>query len=282
MGTAITKQQQFQTLRGLLEKSKSQMEMALPRHVSPDRMLRVVLTTIQRTPKLLECSPKSVIGAVMEAAQLGLMPDGILGHAYLVPFKGVCQLIPGYKGLIDLARRSGHVESLQARCVFNGDEFEFAYGLKPHLTHKPCDDPGELTHVYAIAVLTGGEISFEVMTRAAVDKIRKRSKASTQGPWVTDYDEMARKTVTRKLVKYLPLSVEINQAVALDERAEVGLDQGLGEYIDVGEAEAVEDERWEDEAPEGGSDLDKLVEEELPVAQVEKVAPRGGLFEGQE
>ena len=256
--SALAKKDQFNTLRTLLIKSKDQFALAVPRHVSADKLLRVALTAIQKTPKLLECTPKSVVGAVMEAAQLGLMPDGVLGHAYLVPFKNQCQLIPGYKGLIDLARRSGHVESIRARCVYEGDEFDYQYGLAEYVNHKPCDDPGELTHVYAVARLKGGEECIEVMSKAAVDAIRKRSKASNQGPWVTDYAEMARKSVVRKLVKYLPISTDLQKAVALDERAEIGLDQELGEMIDV-EVEVVKEDETAP-AEDGKTEMDKLTE----------------------
>src|SRR6185436_8601826 len=189
-------------IRGLLEQSKTQIKMALPRHLDADRLLRIAMTSIQRTPKLLECTKRSLLGAIMEAAQLGLMPDGVLGHAYLVPFRNTrnggrmeVQLIPGYRGLIDLARRSGKVESIQARVVHKKDSFDFAYGDEPFLKHRPSDeeDPGAMTAAYAVARLVGGEKAFEVMWKAQIDAIRKRSKASDSGPWVTDYEEMARK-----------------------------------------------------------------------------------------
>ncbi len=231
-GEIVSLNERNKQVRAILERQKDQIAMALPRHISVDRMLRVVLTSIRRTPKLLECDQMSLLGAVMEAAQLGLEPDGVLGHAYLVPYGKKVQLIPGYKGLIDLARRSGNVESIQARAVYEGDEFDFAYGDTPFLTHKPTADPGELLAVYAIAKLKGGETVFEVMWRTQVETIRKRSMAANNGPWVTDYDEMARKTAVRRLVKYLPLSAEVARAVTLDDMAEAGIPQDL-EFIDV-------------------------------------------------
>lgn len=187
--------------------------------------MRVALTSIAKTPDLLECSQQSLAAAVLQAAQLGLEPDGILGYAYLVPFKGTATLIPGYKGLLELARRSGKISTIEARVVHAKDRFRFAYGLKPVLEHTPAQEAetGELVAVYAVAHLKDGGLQWEVMWKREVDAIRKRSRASASGPWVTDYEEMAKKTVLRRLCKMLPASVELQQAVAMDERAEIGL-----------------------------------------------------------
>lgn len=212
------------TLRGLLERSRESMAMVLPRHLTPERMIKVALVAASRTPALLQCDPKSVVQSVMSAAQLGLDCSGTLGSAYLVPYGRTCQLIVGYRGLIDLARRSGQISSIEAHCVRANDAYEVEYGLNPVLRHKPClsGDPGEVVLVYAIARLVDGTIQTEVMTRAEVDAIRERSKAGRSGPWVTDYAEMARKTVVRRLCKYLPLSVELQDALALDDQVETG------------------------------------------------------------
>lgn len=149
----------------------------------------------------------------------------MLGYAYLIPYKGVATLIPGYKGLLDLARRSGRIISIEARVVHAKDRFRFAFGLKPVLEHTPTQDAdsGELTAAYAVAHLKDGGQQWEVMWKREIDAIRQRSRASSSGPWVTDYEEMAKKTVLRRLCKMLPASVELQQAVAMDERAEVGL-----------------------------------------------------------
>lgn len=222
------------TIHQLLLKSKQQMTMALPRHLSADRMLRIAMTSIRRTPKLLACNQQSLLGAVMQAAQLGLEPDGVLGMAYLVPFKDEVQLIPGYKGLIDIARRSGQLSTISARCVYAKDQFEYNYGLHEELKHIPTrdSDPGEVVAAYAIAKLKDGGTQMEVMERWQIEEIRKRSRAAEDGPWVTDFPEMARKTAVRRLCKMLPASVELARAVALDERAEVGLPQHLEDVVE--------------------------------------------------
>lgn len=219
----------------LLEKSKPQIARALPRHLSADRMLRVTMTSIRRTPKLLSCSQQSLLGAIMQAAQLGLEPDGVLGHAYLVPFKEEVQLLIGFKGLIDLARRSGQLSTIFSRVVYAKDSFEYSYGLNEKLEHVPTteEDPGDVVAVYAVARLKDGGTQFEVMTRREVEAIRKRSRAANDGPWITDYAEMCKKTCLRRLCKMLPASVELARAVSLDERAEVGLSQQLEDVIDV-------------------------------------------------
>ena len=217
------------TIRGLLEKSKAQIAAALPKHMTPDRMLRVVMTSIQRTPALLDCDVTTLIGAVIQSAQLGLEPDGVLGHAYLVPFynnkKGrkECQFIPGYKGLIDLARRSGQVINITSHVVYEDDSFSYEYGLEEKLEHKPArGNRGKPVAVYAVARFKDGGYHFEVLSVEDVEKTRKVSKAGQSGPWESNWDEMARKTAIRRLAKYLPLSVEFARAASLDEAADRG------------------------------------------------------------
>lgn len=224
-----------ETIRTLLEKAKPQIALALPRHLNADRMLRIAMTSVRRTPALLHCNPQSLLGAVVQAAQLGLEPDGVLGHAYLIPFKEEVQLIVGYKGMVDLARRSGQLSTIFARVVYSRDQFEYAYGLTERLEHIPSGeaDPGEVVAVYAVARLKDGGQQFEVMTRREVDEIRQRSRAKDSGPWVTDFAEMAKKTVLRRLCKMLPASVELARAVSLDERADLGLPQQLEDVIDA-------------------------------------------------
>ncbi|WP_289006023.1 recombination protein RecT [uncultured Kingella sp.] len=229
-------------------KIKAQMALALPKHMTADRLARIATTEMRRVPALANCSPESFLGAIMQCAQLGIEPSNSLGHAYLIPFgngkdkqgRANVQLIIGYRGMIDLARRSGQIVSLSARAVYENDEFSYEYGLHEDLTHKPSEDgnTGSLTHVYAVARLKDGGIQFEVMSRAQVDAIRAQSKAGNSGPWQTHYEEMAKKTVIRRLFKYLPVSIEIQKAVGLDEQAEAGIDQqnaafAYGEIIEA-------------------------------------------------
>src|SRR5262245_30309174 len=217
-----------QTIRQLLDKSKAQIKMALPAHLTPDRMIRTAMTSIQKNPDLLNCTPQSLIGCVIQSAQLGLEPDSVLGHAYLVPYKTTCTFIVGYKGLLRLARRSGEISWIDAVVVHANDDFKYALGLNPTLHHIPVDsdEDAPITHVYAVCKFKDGSAQFRVMTKKAVDKIRERSRAKT-GPWVTDYEEMAKKTVLRNFSKVLPCSVELERAAALDERAELGLSQDI-------------------------------------------------------
>jgi recombination protein RecT len=208
---------------------KSQMALALPKHMTADRLARIALTEVRKVPALGRCDQASFLGAIMQCAQLGLEPGGALGHAYLLPFenrkKGITevQFIVGYRGMLDLARRSGQILSIEARAVYAADTFHVALGLNPDLTHEPdweAADRGPLRFVYAVAKLKDGGTQFEVMSRAEIERVRSQSKAGQNGPWVSHFDEMAKKTVIRRLFKYLPVSIELATAVALDEQAE--------------------------------------------------------------
>jgi recombination protein RecT len=183
------------------------------------RLYRMVLNTVGTSESLLKCSNESIFRAMMQAAEVGLEPSSVLGECYLVPFGQECRLIIGYRGYIALARRSGLINSIQAAVVYHGDEFEVIRGLNPVLAHKPAwnsADAAKLTHAYAIARIKGADAEFDVMTRAEIEAIRKRSKAKDNGPWVTDYAEMAKKTVIRRLMKLLPMSIELARASEID------------------------------------------------------------------
>lgn len=237
----------------LVESMKSRMAAALPKHLNADRMARVVLTEMRRVPALANCDKRSLMGAIITCSQLGLEPGNSLGHAYLIPFGKEVTLVVGYRGLIDLARRSGQIISISARAVYANDKFSFSYGLNETVEHTPADgERGELAHVYAVARLRDGGVQFEVMSRIDIEKIRAQSKAGKSGPWISHYDEMAKKTVVRRLFKYLPVSIEIQRAVTIDEQADANVaqdhniydghyeevDQDTGEIKDGGMTEA--------------------------------------------
>lgn len=219
------------TIRGLLEKSKGQIAMALPKHLNADRIVRVAMTSIQRTPQLLECDPLTLVAAVIQSSQLGLEPDGVLGHAYLVPFRNnkkgrmEVQFIPGYKGLIDLARRSGQVISIGSHVVYENEPFSLKYGFEETITHEPLppSQRGDRKGVYAVARLKDGSNHFEFLWNEEIEAIKNQSKAKNFGPWQTHEEEMIRKTAIRRLAKYLPLSVEFAKAAAADELADAGI-----------------------------------------------------------
>jgi recombination protein RecT len=232
--------------------TKAQIALALPRHMTADRLARIAMTELRRIPKLQQCDPMSFLGAVMQCSQLGLEPGGALGHVYILPFEKrakqgnqwvtvstEAQVIIGYRGMIDLARRSGQIISIEARAVYEGDTFDVTLGLNSNITHKPDwnnpnrDNPAKLIFVYAVAKLKDGGIQFDVMSRSEVEATRARSKAATSGPWVTDYVAMALKTVCRRLFKWLPVSIEVQRAVGLDEQAERGEGQNNASVIDV-------------------------------------------------
>ena len=221
-------------VRSLLDKMAPALAKGLPKHLDATRFTRIALTSVQRNPVLLECTTKSLLGSILEAGQLGLELDGVLGHAYLVPYrvKGVriAQLQVGYKGIIALAMRSGLVSTITANLVCEGDEFEFAYGTDEKLHHVPkwmkTEDGSKrtlVTHGYAYAKMRDGGVAWTVMTYDEIDAIRRKSKAKDDGPWVEYFEEMAKKTVIRRLGKYLYLSPEFQRGVALDEMADAGV-----------------------------------------------------------
>lgn len=241
-------------LRQLLERNAQAVGASLPTGYSSERFIRLLLTAANTNPELFECDPRSFLAAGVGAAQLGLEPNDARGLAYLVPFKDrrrgkVVVLIIGYRGMLDLARRSGMVTSINAFPVYRGDAFSFRFGLEPTLDHVPHPDgeenPDHLTYVYAVARV-GGDTQFVVMSRRQIDRIRDQYMRSEQSPWKTHYVEMALKTALRRLCKWLPQTVEMATAVEHEERGLVvgdlampghSLEPGGGdEVIDVDEA----------------------------------------------
>ncbi|HEX7186093.1 MAG TPA: recombinase RecT [Thermoanaerobaculia bacterium] len=239
-GAGEQKSGDLDVVRHALELMKPRLALALPGHLGVDRLLRVVVTVLQSTPALLECDRASLYRAVLTCAQLGLEPDGVLGQAYLVPSRGKVQLVPGYRGLITLARNSGEILSLNAQAVHANDKFKYSYGLRERLEHVPAaEDRGEIAHFYAYAKFRNGGHHFDVMSRAEVDAVRERSeswRAFQEGrvdetPWDTAYAEMGKKTVIRRIAKYLPLSVQ--KAAALTEMYESGRHAALDDLGDL-------------------------------------------------
>lgn len=215
-------QPQGDTIYDLLEKQKPELARVLGQQ--SDRFARTVLTEVRRTPELLACSPMSLLGSLMYAAQLKVEP-GPLGQAWLVPFwnnktkRKEVQFILGYRGMIDLALRDGKVKSIVAREVCQRDDFEIDLGAET-LRHRPflgSGPRGDAYAYYGVAKLANGEVQHHVMRRDEIDRIRERAASSDKGPWATDYDAMARKTVIRQMSKYLPLSVDVATAIENDE-----------------------------------------------------------------
>ena len=220
------------TLRDYLMKTKGSLAGVLPKHLDPDRLVKIAIGAASRNPVLLQCTPISILHGVMEAGQLGLEAGSPLGHAYLVPFKNKntrkyeATLIIGYRGLIELARRSEQVSSCEARVVHERDSFEVEYGLEMKLVHRPCLDgeSGAIKFVYSVIRLKDRDALpiVEVMTKAEVDAVRQRSRASATGPWVTDYEMMARKTVLRRNMHYAPMPGPMQEAVEREDARDRG------------------------------------------------------------
>lgn len=204
------------TVVDLLERMKPQLERM---QVDGERLTRIVLTELRRTPKLLECSPPSLIGAMMLAGQLGLEP-GPLGHVYLVPFKGEVTFVLGYRGIIDLGYRSGLMKSISAVTVREGDDFSYRHGTRPVLDHVPAGSPEGRDPVayYSVAQLKTGGSPFVVLYPEDVEATKAKAPGSGHplSPWNTHYDAMARKTAVRRLAPMLPQSPVFAQAVATD------------------------------------------------------------------
>lgn len=270
------------TVAAFFDKNKATLQAVLPKHVSPERMLKIALGALRTTPKLMDCTVESLFGAVVQCAQLGLEPNTPMGHVYLIPFdkkkqqggqwiveRTDVQIVIGYKGMLDLARRSGQIISISAHEVCERDEFDYAYGLEERLHHKPAlGDRGQIVAFYAVAKLKDGGHCFEVMSRAQVEEIRndsqgykaaeinaKKYKKNADSPWHNNFGEMGRKTVTRRLFKWLPMSIEMATASALEGRAEAGQTQELDTVLS-GEFSVIDPD-----APLLESDSDEIIDE---------------------
>jgi len=244
---------------------KKQFAMALPKHLSADRFLRVALTAFTRTPALLKCTKASLTESLMDCSSLGLEPDG--RRAHLIPYGNKCQLIVDYKGLVELARRSGEISDIHADVVGENDLFEYSFGTNGNLEHKPAiKGRGVVIAAYSYVKLKDGSSSYDVMNLEEINAIRKRSKASGSGPWVTDWNEMAKKTVFRRHSKWLPVSAEFRNAADKDYDVPIDLmpyaeDAGKPE---VDQPKALDEDKTE---PENTTEPEK---KEKPAKEKEK------------
>lgn len=215
------KRQEKQTMEHMLTLMADEIKKALPENVKSERFRRIALTAFNGNAQLQQCEPTSFLAAMMQSAQLGLEPNTPLGQAYLIPYGRNVQFQVGYKGILDLAHRTNQYKNIQANIVYEKDEFDIEYGLNPKLKHIPNmkEDRGQAIGYYAVYNLINGGQGFEYMTRAEVERhAQKFSKTYKKGPWQTDFDEMAKKTVLKKVLKYAPMSTELQEATAIDER----------------------------------------------------------------
>ena len=212
------------TLSELLESLKPQVALALPRHLTPERMIRVAITCIKTTPKLMDCTPQSILASVMLASQLGLEP-GVMGQCFLVPYKTTCTLIPGWLGLMDLVNRAGKAQAWTG-AVYEGDEFDWRLGSDPYIVHRPCgeDDPAKLQATYGVGRLLNSPYS--IIDVWDVKKIWKhRARFNKVGDRHYSYahpEAYARKLPLLQVLKYIPRSIELATAYRLDDEAEMG------------------------------------------------------------
>jgi recombination protein RecT len=233
-------------LRQNLTQMAPELKMALPAHVSVDKFSRVAMTAIQNNPDLVNADRKSLFGAIVRLAQDGLLPDG--REAALVMFGGKAQAMPMIAGILKKVRQSGDVAKVSAQVVYENDEFVWHLGFDEDVTHNPppLDKPrGNPIGAYATAVLKDGSRLLEVMSHEEIEKVRAVSRAKGNGPWVSWWGEMARKTVMRRLAKRLPMSTDLIDELDRDPTMEPE-QPASAEIIDL------------QTAPEGGSRLDRL------------------------
>lgn len=237
------------TIRGLLESPEfaAQVGKALPKHLTPDRFVRIAITALTKTPKLRDCTRESLFNALLNLSQMGLEPDGY--HAHLIPYGNQCQLIVDYKGLVDLVMRSGKIANIHADVVCENDEFSYNMGMVEKHRIDLRKDRGDVYAVYAVATFTDGSKKAEVMSRADIDAVRKRSKAGNSGPWVSDWNEMAKKTVFRRLSKWLPISPEFRDHLEsdFDRYPEMGIESAAPRPLKRGTTEEPIDAEFSEE-----------------------------------
>lgn len=222
----VTETKKTKSIFDVIQLGAKQFATALPKHINSERFVRIAITNIRQNPKLMKCNQESLLGALMVSAQLGLEP-GTLGQCYLIPFENKkagtieCQFQIGYKGLIELLRRSGQLSDIYSYTVYENDDFNIEYGLSRTLIHKPnFDERGEIKGFYAVAILKDGAKAFEYMTKDEVIKHEEKYRKGSykNDVWNKNFEEMAQKTVVKKLLKWLPVSVEFLENISKDEK----------------------------------------------------------------
>ena len=249
------------SIADMIKAMEPEIKKALPQVITPERFTRMALSALNTTPKLAECSQMSFLGALMNAAQLGLEPNTPLGQAYLIPYRNKgkleCQFQIGYKGLIDMVYRNENIQTVQAQCVYENDDFQYELGLDPKLVHKPAlKDRGNLILVYALWKSKNGGFGFEVMSKEDVDDHARRfsqSFGSSYSPWKTNYEEMAKKTVIKKCLKYAPLKTDFVMQMNNDESIKSEINVDMSEVVNEQEDPNIIDQEYkevENEQPE--------------------------------
>ena len=266
-------QPQKKSIKELIKVMEPQIKVALPSVITPERFTRIALSAVSNTPKLAECTQQSFLAALMNSAQLGLEPNTPLGQAYLIPFKnnkkGVMevQFQIGYKGLIDLAHRSGEFKTIYAMEVYEADEFHYEYGLEPKLVHVPAtENRGKVIFYYAVYTLVNGGFGFQVMSRDDVEVHGKRfSQTFSGGPWKTNFDEMAKKTLIKKVLKYAPIKTDFARQMEQDQTVKTEIDPDMSEVKNEVEYEIYEEAGEAAPAPDySGTPFEDMDDEKEP------------------
>jgi recombination protein RecT len=278
--TALT----VKEIHGFLDRAdvKRELQKALPKHMTPDRLVRLAATMIQKSPKLKLCTPLSLLACVVECAQLGLEPDNVLGEIYLVPFKNTATVIVGYKGFVKLITNVGDVYKITSHVVRKGEKFTVTYGTREEIEHVPKDhgvekDDATWIGVYAIAHFRDGHTTAHYLERAEVFRRRSRSRAftdkKTDSPWFTDPESMWMKTAIRAAAAWMPKSAEdkrLTRAIAIDDLGEAGLLTPTAHGFEM--AEEVIPELAD---PANGGDLQEAREHKKGKKSAKLSAPKG-------
>jgi len=280
------------TVADFFEQKKDLIAKALPNTITSDRLIGVFTMVLGSSPELKQCSQSSLIAAVIQTVQYGLTP-GNIGHCHYIPFnnkqkdgtyKKEVQFILGYKGIVELVNRCGKAVILSTEVVYENDTFSYNLGLNPNLHHIPVfSERGPIKAVYCIAKnLVANEKVFIVLSKEDIDKVRKSSKAgqSSYSPWATWYEEMAKKTVIKRICKLLPISVDVQQQVASDETIKTELNKDMKvvpdkmDWENEAEDAEIQDGKQEEKVPQsiedGSGGTDSASEDTSPEKPVER------------
>lgn len=253
------KQDGSATLKSLIDRMAPGIAKALPAMIGKDRFVRAAQSAVSSSADLAGCTQMSFIGALMNSAQLGLEPNTPLGYAYLVPYGGKCQFQIGYKGMLELARRAG--VTVQVHEIKEKDQFDYEYGLNPDLKHKPyLGERGATIGYYCIWKARDGSFGMEVASKSDIEKFAKaKSKSYSSGPWKTDFDAMAKKTLIKQTLKYAPISVELLEQISADETVKnVSIEQANSDDFEIN---LVQDEAQQ--APEVDNETGEVIDAEV-------------------
>lgn len=214
----VKEKQKSRLVLDVLESRKDEIAKLCGAHLTPDVLFRISVNVIAKVPKVALCNVASLVQSIITFAEWGLQPNPALGLCYLVPYKDVATPMLGYRGMIELGRRSGFVHDVEARIVREGEKFSVKYGFNPEFEHIPGWDTDQTAiGVWSMATLKTGGRHLELMSAAQVEKARARSKTPNDGPWATDWEEMAKKTVVRRMMKMLPMTQALAEALEKDD-----------------------------------------------------------------